>query len=661
MTFARFSLTRSVGGAVLLTLICVNTLLLAGFGILDYIGEKHRLQDELRYDLTVAADQLADNLALPLWYMERDHATRLVEGIMQNDRMAAVVVTDRDAAGLYVGRTRDRSWRPSPVAEPPALDRVLGEKREVRFNGTAVGTVELFATTRFMDTDLEASLRRIVLRILGLNAALALVLALVLRWRVIGPLSRLERYAARVSLGDDAGDAPDLTGLRWEMASLGRTMAEMVRRISSAQRKYRDIFEHATEGIFQTTFDGRILSANAAMARMLGYDSAQDLMETVTDTGRQLFYRPEERRLMLTRLLDEGSVTGLQLRFSRRDGQTIWVLLNIRLVRDSQGNPLYTEGTLTDVTARVRAERRLEILNRHLREAVKERTRRLAEKAAELEAANARLQELDRLKSGFLATVSHDLRTPLTSIMGFAKLIARDFAKFFAPMAAGHERLTRQADRITANLGIIESEGERLTRLINDFLDLSKIESGRAQWRDATVDTAAIVARAADALSADLQAKPDVAFAMDVAPDLPALRIDPDRLSQVLVNLLGNAIKFTDQGRVRLRAVANAQVLRVEVTDTGQGIPRESLEKIFDKFHQAEAGDTVEEGQRRKGTGLGLAICRQIVEHYKGRIWAESELGQGSTFVMELPLSRLSPEEKKEGEEEGMPPAAGRG
>ena len=215
------------------------------------------------------------------------------------------------------------------------------------------------------------------------------------------------------------------------------------------------------------------------------------------------------------------TVSGFQARIFRQDGRALWVLLNTRLVRDGEGDPLYAEGTLSDVTARVRAERRLEILNRHLSAAVKERTGRLAEKAAELEAANVRLKELDRLKSGFLATVSHDLRTPLTSIMGFAKLISRDFNKFFAPFALSHDRLSRQATRIASNLAIIESEGERLTRLINDFLDLSKIEAGRAQWRDAHVNVSSLVARAAAAVSADFDAKPEVAFALDVAPDLP--------------------------------------------------------------------------------------------------------------------------------------------
>ena len=156
------------------------------------------------------------------------------------------------------------------------------------------------------------------------------------------------------------------------------------------------------------------------------------------------------------------------------------------------------------------------------------------------------------------------------------------------------------------------------------------------------MDALRIIRGAVDAVSADFEAKPEVAFVLDLPASLPELHMDQDRLSQILVNLLGNAVKFTDEGSVRLRAAVANTTLRLEVTDTGVGVPRESLEKIFDKFHQAEIGDTVQEGRRRQGTGLGLAICRQIVEHYQGRIWAESELGRGSTFIVELPLNQAA-------------------
>ncbi|KHK01640.1 ATP-binding protein [Desulfovibrio sp. TomC] len=647
MKLSRYFLTRSVGGAVLATLVCVNTVLLTLFGIIDYYGEKRRLQEDLRYDLTVVADQLAINLSEPLWFLEKGHVDRLLAGSMQNDRVAAVVVLSPEGNDILAGQGRDRSWRPTPLTTRPAMEHVVVEKRAVYFGDALVGVLEVELTQHFMGEALNRSIILIILRILGLNAALAVILVLVLRRQIIVPLARLERYALRVAQGGSAEDRPgDLHG---ELGSLARAMEEMVERISAAQRKYRDIFEHATEGIFQTTLDGRLLSANAALAQMIGYESPSAVIEAITDVGAQLYHDSKDREQLLQRLFDHDAVTGFQTRFMRRDKQSIWVLVNIRLVRDPDGRPLYTEGTVTDVTARVRAERRLEILNRHLREAVKERTGRLAVKAAELEAANARLQELDRLKSGFLATVSHDLRTPLTSIMGFAKLITRDFNKFFAPFAPAHDRLARQANRITANLGIIENEGERLTRLINDFLDLSKIEAGRAEWRDTEVDVASALNRAAEAVSADFSAKPEVRFTMSVKDGLPPLCIDPDRLTQVLINLLGNAIKFTDEGAVTLTASADDTVLRVRVSDTGQGIMRESLEKIFDKFHQAQASDTVEENRRRKGTGLGLAICRQIVEHYQGRIWAESELGRGSTFTMELPLTQPTPEPDADG------------
>ncbi|QAZ66292.1 sensor histidine kinase [Solidesulfovibrio carbinolicus] len=637
MKLPRYFQTRSVGGAVLMTLVCVNTLLLAVFGCIDYYGERQRLEDELRYDLRVVAEQLSANMAEPLWFLESGNLARLLDAAMKNDRLAAVVVYEADDGDFLAGRSRDRGWRNSAVTARPALDNVIIDSRPIYFGDALVGAVEVQMTRRYMDDALKQTLWRVILRILALNAALAAALVLVLRRQIIRPLARLERYAAEAARRGETAVRPE--GLRGELGSLSAAMQDMVRQLTAAQDKYRDIFENATEGIFQTTFDGRLLAANAALARMIGYATPQEAMASITDLSRELYQDPNDRARLLEQLLAEGAVAGFQTRFMRRDKQTIWVLVNIRLVRDADGQPLYNEGTVVDVTARVRAERRLEILNRHLREAVKERTGRLAVKAAELEAANERLQELDRLKSGFLATVSHDLRTPLTSIMGFAKLISRDFNKFFAPFAPGHERLTRQAERITANLGIIENEGERLTRLINDFLDLSKIESGRAQWRDAEVDVSAALSRAANAVSADFAAKPEVRFTMALEGGLPPLFIDPDRLTQVLVNLLGNAAKFTDQGEVKLAASAADGLLRVVVTDTGHGIPRESLEKIFDKFHQAQLGDTVEEHGRRQGTGLGLAICRQIVEHYKGRVWAESELGRGSTFILELPLA----------------------
>lgn len=254
----------------------------------------------------------------------------------------------------------------------------------------------------------------------------------------------------------------------------------------------------------------------------------------------------------------------------------------------------------------------------------------------ELKRRERELEEMDRLKSNFLSSISHELRTPLTSVRGFAKLIAKDFQRRFLPIAKDDPKLEKQARRIGENLEIIVSEAERLTRLINDVLDISKIEADKIEWHEEYIDVADMAKQAFNAASGQFVEKPAVTARVTVDKDLPPLRADRDRLVQVLVNLLNNAAKFTDEGRVELKAQATERGwVRFSVSDTGAGIPAEEQALVFDKFHQVTKADTLTE--KPKGTGLGLTICKQIVEHHGGRIWVESELGRGSEFIFVLP------------------------
>jgi signal transduction histidine kinase len=216
-------------------------------------------------------------------------------------------------------------------------------------------------------------------------------------------------------------------------------------------------------------------------------------------------------------------------------------------------------------------------------------------------------------------------------------MVRKRFQKHFAPLARGKAKLQSTARQIERNLGIIETEGARLTRLINDFLDLSRIESGRLEWNDQPVHIEDVVHGAVEATRAQYDAKPSVSLHVELEPDLPELVADPDRLTQVLVNLLNNAGKFTEKGTVRVAATATQDgLIRVSVADTGPGIPREEQELVFDKFHQVRHGDTLPD--TFKGTGLGLAICKQIIERYGGAIWVESDGHAGSDFIFELPV-----------------------
>ena len=248
--------------------------------------------------------------------------------------------------------------------------------------------------------------------------------------------------------------------------------------------------------------------------------------------------------------------------------------------------------------------------------------------------ARAAAEQADAAKSSFLSTVSHELRTPLTSVLGFAKIIRRRLEERLFPMIPEDDRKVQQAKRqVIENLEIVVSEGERLTKLIDDVLDLAKIEAGKFTWNLTSVSVKDVIDRAVAATASLFDAK-KLALVRDSAPDLPAVTGDQDRLIQVVINLISNAVKFTDAGSITCSARQDGTELLVSVKDSGVGIAPDDQPKVFEKFKQV--GDTLTD--KPKGTGLGLPICKEIVEYHGGRIWVESKPGRGSTFSFTLPI-----------------------
>lgn len=260
----------------------------------------------------------------------------------------------------------------------------------------------------------------------------------------------------------------------------------------------------------------------------------------------------------------------------------------------------------------------------------------LQKKRDQAKAETQRLQDLNDAKSQFLSTVSHELRTPLTSILGFSKIIQKRLEERILPnLDRSDPKTDRAAEQVMGNLGIVVSESERLTSLINDVLDLAKIESGKAVWHEERVSVADLVEHAA-AATATLFEQKHLQLRLDVAPDLPDTLGDPNRLLQVMVNLLSNAVKFTERGTVTCSAkLMNTNTLLLSVADTGVGVPPEFREIIFEKFRQVTSDTLTDKPQ---GTGLGLPICKEIVEHHGGQIWLESEPGVGSVFSFTVPV-----------------------
>ncbi len=249
-----------------------------------------------------------------------------------------------------------------------------------------------------------------------------------------------------------------------------------------------------------------------------------------------------------------------------------------------------------------------------------------------------RTRELDRAnqaKSEFLSIVSHELRTPLTSIIGFAKIIRKKLVGRIYPAVghAGKPNLVKEMSRVKKNIDIIISEGGRLTALINDVLDLAKLEADKIEYKMQPISPNEFISRSIEATDA-LFDESKLALMADIKPKLPEVMGDLDRLIQVMVNLFSNAVKFTEEGSITCRVRQVEKHVRISVIDTGIGIPEELHATIFDKFIQGQESLA----DRPRGTGLGLPICRNIINAHGGHIWVESSRGRGSKFVFSLPI-----------------------
>jgi len=630
---------------------------------------------------------------------------------------------------------------------------------------------------------------------------------------------------------------------------LERQRAELALR--QAEEKYRSIFENAIEGIFQTTTDGRYLTANPMLARIYGYSSPAELIANISDLGQQLYVDPHRRAEFIHLLQQHDIVSGFESQVYRQDGKVIWIAEQARIVRGSNGEPLYYEGIVEDITARKQAEEerakliaileatsdfvasasvdeQLHYLNsaarkmlglnenqdltnfkiadahpdwayeiirtqgipaamRHgiwvgetavlshegceipvsqlliahksaegnvkllstiarditqrqqieatLREAER-RWRTLLENVhlvvvgldlqgaveyvnpfflelvgytqAEVLGKNwfevflpwhqqQRVQEsflklqqqgvhtyyqnsiltksgeeriiawnntllrnlqgnaigtlsigediteryaIERMKDEFVSVVSHELRTPLTSIHGALNLLSSGLIN------AGSDKGRRVIE-------IAAESADRLVRLVNDILELERLESGKISLLKQPCNAADLLEKATDMMEVMARAK----ITLSISPQAIQLCADPDRIIQVLTNLLGNAIKFSPAGSTVWLSVEEipedkgnlqpfspcpplslsphqpSSSILFKVKDQGRGIPADKIESIFERFQQVDVSDSRKKG----GTGLGLAICRSIVQQHGGRIWAESVLGEGSSFYFTLP------------------------
>jgi PAS domain S-box-containing protein len=370
---------------------------------------------------------------------------------------------------------------------------------------------------------------------------------------------------------------------------------------------YEALFLNNPVAVVSVDWNLNIVSWNPRAEKLFGYSQEEVIGKKLDDVVAQDESLFAEAVAFSSEGLAEGRVHHTTKR-TKKDGS----LVDVELL----GLPVIIAGQKVgfiviyhDITDRKRAEVEL----------------RQAKEAAE--AARAAMSE-------FVANASHELRTPLTHVYGFAKTCMKNLNTHILPKVQSPDRKTQRAmDEVNESMEIIVEEGERMTNLIKDMLDLAKIEAGKLEWNMQPLSLIELLERAT-ATSAHLFDQKNLKLIKDYPVDLPEITGDWDSLIRVMLNLLSNAVKFTDQGTVTIRANQSNSEILVSVTDTGIGIAPSDHAKIFEKY--AQAGDP--HTGRSKGTGLGLSISKQIVEHHGGKIWVESELGKGSTFSFTLPL-----------------------
>ncbi|MDB6170504.1 MAG: domain S-box [Verrucomicrobia bacterium] len=367
-----------------------------------------------------------------------------------------------------------------------------------------------------------------------------------------------------------------------------------------SEATYRSIVEHAIEGIFQTTPNGRYLLANPALARIYGYGSVGELRQSVSEIARQLYVEPDRRTEFIRLMNASDAVWGFESQIFRKDGSVIWISENVRVIRDDAGEVAYYEGTVSDITESKRAQE-------------------------EMKRARLAAEEASRSKSQFVANMSHELRTPLNAIIGYSELMREEADEMGLPS-------------FVKDLLKIEGAGKHLLELINSVLDIAKIEAGKMDVYAETFDVGTMV-REVTATIAPVVEKNGNHFEVSMSGDLGTMQSDLTKLRQSLFNLLGNAGKFTKEGRVSLQVtketVDGREFMLFRVSDTGVGMTREQSEKLFKAFTQADASTTRKFG----GTGLGLAITREFSRLLGGETTVESSIGRGSSFTLRLPVT----------------------
>ncbi len=610
-----FTRNISISRIVTFTLVGVTMFVMIVYGIVDYSRDFHTQKRELHIKLDTFSSQISLAIGNPMWTLNFSDIVKIMESFMKNKEIHAVFAEEEER---FIGLVRGEDNRIERFYKELDPAKLLFAKTDILFKGKKIGILGIYLTDKYMKENLKRSLFNLIVTFFLLVFALVIFLLLVLKYTVFSPLGKIENYATRMSLSKGVDEsAIQGKGFVKEFYSLKHSIEDMVSQIRSrykelersraalgeAEKKYRSIVNNATQGIFQTSKQGRLITANPAMADIMGFDSLEEMITSVVSVRKSFYVNPSHRTKLQTLITRQGAVKGFETQFFKKDKSRIHVSINIHPVFDDDGNFLYYEGMLEDITQK--------------------------KKAQELKIAKEAAESANLAKSEFIANMSHEIRTPLNAILGFGELLS-------SAVADPQQR---------SYLESIRTAGNTLLTLINDILDLSKLEAGMMAVKNEPVQLKSVFNEIERIFKEILRSK-GIAFDTVLDDNVPDyLFLDETRIRQILLNLVGNAVKFTKQGHIKITAQRVDALedekhlkLAIIVEDTGIGIDPENKEMIFESFRQFDNSEVKTHG----GTGLGLAICKRLTESMNGQISVSSTKGQGSVFKIILNKVKFS-------------------
>ena len=621
-------------------LIGVVTVFLFGFAVVAILANIAKIDTELETRLNNALKISEISLPTPLWNLESDVVRDFTEALFLDEAIVYVKVL---WGGDVISETTRPGFEQTEFSDEKQSPEFLVKSANILFEGTQVGTIQIGMSRHSVRDELLFDILGIIALTILVIAAISVTSMVISRRYIARPLLRLQSAAAQIAQGnldvsiytwgsDEIGNlAKSLNVMRGSLKDLVGALRGSNEELEETQQYLSRLIENSSDAIISTDVEGKVVLFNKGAEAMLGFQREEIIGQDVT-----VAYESLERAKEVIRQMRQygGTVAGFETVLRAKDGTLIPVLISASVLYDAEGQEAGTVGFNKDLRERKRAEEvlresheKLEEYSQTLEQKVERRTVELARATSLAQEARAVAEEASEAKSVFLASMSHELRTPLNAIIGYSEMLQEEA-----------EDLGQAA--LVPDLEKIHDAGRHLLGLINQVLDLSKIEAGKMDLFLETFDIAPMIQDVLGTIQ-PLVEKNANTLHLDHADNLGAMRADLTKVRQALFNLLSNACKFTERGTITLGVVREmgdgGAWINFRVTDTGIGMTPEQVGKLFQTFAQADASTTRKYG----GTGLGLSISRQFCQMMGGEISVESAVGQGSTFTIRLPAEAV--------------------